>query len=484
MKGNTVKGNAQPQVSVFLHRGGKYLRIDFEQYNEDTKYRCKQIEGYRFSATHGCWYFPYTAASVSALQSKFPNLSLSAALLEDPDLAVNTKVKPASRGSIEKMAVEVTGTEDGQLKVGIPEIRSDWARKLEIIPGWHYNTQGKYWLLPHHKESIRLLNALFGQHLAVEKRLVPSFTVPSDSKAAPSGKIRRKSRVNWQRSTALPTMHQEALLAFEEQLLIERKSYYTIKSYLSHFTLFLSHFPNREAKDISPDQIRDYVVHIVKAKDYSASSQNQIINAIKAYYEKVLKYQRQLYKVSRPKKPLRLPRILTKDEVKRLFEATPNLKHRCILMVIYSAGLRISEAVNLRVRDIKKTRKCIFIRDGKGSKDRYTVLANTVVPVLDQYLKQYHPKLYLFEGQEGGAYSKRSIQAFFCRSRDRAGINPEVTVHSLRHSFATHSLDAGYSVRYIQEALGHNDIKTTERYLHVSSDALRNLRSPLDDLDV
>ena len=141
-------------------------------------------------------------------------------------------------------------------------------------------------------------------------------------------------------------MHQEALLAFEEQLLIERKSYYTIKSYLSHFTLFLSHFPNREAKDISPDQIRDYVVHIVKAKDYSASSQNQIINAIKAYYEKVLKYQRQLYKVSRPKKPLRLPRILTKDEVKRLFEATPNLKHRCILMVIYSAGLRISEAVN------------------------------------------------------------------------------------------------------------------------------------------
>lgn len=106
------------------------------------------------------------------------------------------------------------------------------------------------------------------------------------------------------------------------------------------------------------------------------------------------------------------------------------------------------------------------------------------MPVLDQYLKQYHPKLYLFEGQSGGAYSKRSIQAFFCRARDRAGINPDVTVHSLRHSFATHSLDAGQNLRYIQEALGHNDIKTTERYLHVSSDALRSLSSPLDDLDL
>lgn len=475
---------SKPTVSRFHHRGGEYLRIDFEHYDELVKQRCKQIEGYRYSATNRCWYFPYTPGALVALQAQFPNALLDKGLLEDPALKADAATPKPPSAEPEPMAVWVSRTEDRRFKVEMPEVRSDWASKLEIIPGWHYDTLGQFWLLPGTKESIRLLFSLFGQHLALSPELQSAYAPRPSGRAESTLELPTKKRVRWRPSPELPPMHQTALLAFEEQLMIERMSYSTIKSYLNHFARFLSYFPKREAKDISPDQIRDYVIHVVKAKDYSASTQNQIINAIKAYYEKVLKYQRQLYKISRPKKPFRLPTILTREEVKQLFDATPNLKHRCILMLIYSAGLRISEAVNLRVRDIKKSRKCIFIRDGKGSKDRYTVLADNVLPILEQYLRQYHPKLYLFEGQSGGAYSKRSIQAFFCRARDRAGINPDVTVHSLRHSFATHSLDAGHSVRYIQEALGHNDIKTTERYLHVSSDALRSLRSPLDDLDL
>lgn len=483
MSNFSASKEANIQVRLFHHRGGKYLRIDFKQYDSNAKYRCKQIEGYRYSATHSCWYFPCTSGTVTALRSAFPGLSIAHEVLEEMNLEIS-ETPPAPAIREEKMAVWVSRTAGRKFKIEMPEVRSDWASKLEIIPGWHFDTAGQFWLLPDNKESIRLLFSLFGQHLELAPEVQADFAPRPRGRESDSISLPRPQRVRWRPSTTLPPMHENALLAFEEQLLIERMSYATMKSYLNHFARFLSHFPQREAKDISPDQIRDYVIHIVKARDYSASSQNQIINAIKAYYEKVLKYQRQLYKVSRPKKPLRLPSILTREEVRQLFDATPNLKHRCILMLIYSAGLRISEAVNLRVRDIKKSRKCIFIRDGKGSKDRYTVLANNVMPVLDQYLKQYHPKLYLFEGQSGGAYSKRSIQAFFCRARDRAGINPDVTVHSLRHSFATHSLDAGENLRYIQEALGHNDIKTTERYLHVSSDALRSLSSPLDDMDL
>ena len=184
--------------------------------------------------------------------------------------------------------------------------------------------------------------------------------------------------------------------------------------------------------------------------------------------------------VPRPKKPKQLPKVLSVEEILRLFEVTSNLKHRLIVQMIYSAGLRLSEVVNIRIRDIQFDLQVIFIKAGKGKKDRYVALAHRLFPLLKAYNLQYRPVYWLFEGQSGGQYSKRSVQQILRKAVEKSMVNPYATVHTLRHSYATHCVENGYSLALIQEALGHGSLKTTERYLHVSSETIRQLRSPLD----
>ncbi|MBI4548064.1 MAG: tyrosine-type recombinase/integrase [Ignavibacteriae bacterium] len=187
--------------------------------------------------------------------------------------------------------------------------------------------------------------------------------------------------------------------------------------------------------------------------------------------------------IPRPRKERKLPDVLTQDEVKRLFSAVTNPKHRMVLMVIYSAGLRIGEATRLRLEDFDPARKMIHIRGGKGKKDRFTMLSEKVMNELSQYRAVYKTVKYLFEGErDGKPYSLSSIQQVFRKAIEHAGITKPATVHTLRHSFATHLLEQGVDLRYIQELLGHSSSKTTEIYTHVSSKNIAAIRSPLDSL--
>ena len=167
-----------------------------------------------------------------------------------------------------------------------------------------------------------------------------------------------------------------------------------------------------------------------------------------------------------------------------MLKATGNNKHKCILMLIYSAGLRLGELVRLKIRDIDPDRMRIFVYAGKGKKDRYTLFSVKAVLNLQAYLKEYGPDDWLFEGQDGGQYSKRSVQAIFKKACRKAGIKKPVTVHSLRHSFATHLHEKGINLRHIQDLLGHESSKTTEIYTHLTSKGFDNLQSPLDHLDI
>ena len=205
-------------------------------------------------------------------------------------------------------------------------------------------------------------------------------------------------------------------------------------------------------------------------------------HAIKFYYEKVLGQEKQLYDL-RTRRPEQLPDILSEEEVKRLISSVKNLKHRCILMLIYSAGLRLSESVNVRLDDILVARKQIFIKAGKGKKDRYVILSDKLFEVLTKYREVYKPTYWLFEGMNGGRYSPRSVQQIMRRAVAQSKVNPFATVHTLRHSFATHMLERGTDLRYIQHLLGHGSIKTTEVYLHVRKQAEEGLKSPLDEMD-
>ena len=197
-----------------------------------------------------------------------------------------------------------------------------------------------------------------------------------------------------------------------------------------------------------------------------------------------MKGERKVYEIPRPIKPLLLPRVHAKTKLIDLIQKTNNLKHRCILMLAYSDGMRVSEIVHLEIADIDSDRMTIFIKRAKGKKDRVVSLSPVLLENLRSYFKMYRPKKYLFEGANGEMYSIRSVQQVFREAKDRAGIKMKGGIHTLRHSYATHLLESGTDIRFIQELLGHESLKTTVRYTHVSIKNMQHIRSPLDDLDL
>lgn len=271
---------------------------------------------------------------------------------------------------------------------------------------------------------------------------------------------------------------------FIEKLTLRRYSYQTIKSYKNMFKEFINYFPTRPIDEITEKEILAYLRYLVQERAVSASYQNQAINAIKFYYEQVLNGNRRFYYVERPPREEVLPVVLNEKEVEAIINAHTNLKHKCIFLVLYSAGLRIGELLKLQLGDIDWERMQIHIKAAKGKKDRITLLSEKTKGYLGQYLELYMPSKYLFEGPTGGAYSLSSVQVLYREACEKAGITKKVTLHTLRHSFATHLLERGTDLRYIQVLLGHNSPKTTEIYTHITTKAIAGVKSPLEFLQV
>jgi site-specific recombinase XerD len=241
-----------------------------------------------------------------------------------------------------------------------------------------------------------------------------------------------------------------------QHLVLRKYSPHTIRTYLSVWKQFLSHFPETDPQTLNKENIQNYLYTLRKQNNLSASRQNQILNAIKAYYELVLGRPRSYYDIERPKRQKKLPKVMSMAEVKAVINAPANLKHKTILYTIYSAGLRSSEVLNLKVQDIHSDDGYILIRNAKGQKDRQTVLSPRLLKLLRKYVAQYRPKDYLFEGQKGGRYSPSSVRNIFKRALKKARVQRKLSLHSLRHSFATHLLENGTNLRHIQVLLGHN----------------------------
>ena len=239
---------------------------------------------------------------------------------------------------------------------------------------------------------------------------------------------------------------------------------------------------NLELDAITDKEINKYLLQLIQSKGISLSQQNQRINAIKFYYEKVLGRKKQYYKISRPPKEKRLPSVLSPEEIQSMLDVTTNIKHKCILMTLYSGGLRRSELINLKISDIDSDRMLIRIGHSKGNKDRYTLLSTQLLSHLRAYYLEFKPKHWLFEGPGEKQYSATSIENIFRKSHHKAGIKKKASPHTLRHSFATHLLEQGINLRYIQELLGHSSTKTTEIYTRVSSHKLSQIINPLDKI--
>ena len=273
----------------------------------------------------------------------------------------------------------------------------------------------------------------------------------------------------------------DVLKKYKELLIQKRYSNNTQRIYCNYFKDFNSYFKDNELDKLTTEQINNYILDLIQSKKISISQQNQRINAIKFYYEKILGRNKQYYALHRPNKEHKLPKVLSKNEVKKILTSSNNLKHHCILLLIYSAGLRRSELINLKVSDINSERMIVNIVNAKGKKDRISLLSENTLKLLREYYKKYKPANYLFEGMKGGKYSPTSVAKILKKTALKAGLQKNVTPHMLRHSFATHLLEQGTDLRYIQELLGHNSSKTTEIYTHVSKKAIAKIKNPVDD---
>lgn len=351
---------------------------------------------------------------------------------------------------------------------------------LKEIPGARYSNTSKSWHIPAVKEIVQLLAAKVKNVAELDVKELRQQLIAKKQLPAIV-----KSHTDKPDISLLCLANKEALDRYIESLVLKAYSNSTIKTYRNEFFQLLKEIKNKPVQDLTIDHIRRYMFYCINHYKISEATANSRINAIKFYFEQVLGREKMFVELPRPKMPVQLPKVLGENELARLFNALGNLKHKAILFTAYSAGMRVSEVVNLQLNHIDSDRMQIFIKCAKGKKDRYVGLSPLLLDVLRSYIKnsRQKPLKYLFESVTPGiAYSTRSAQIIFHKAKDMAVIKKDVSFHSLRHSFATHLLEKGIDVIFIKDLLGHFNIETTERYLHVRKEQLVVITSPLDDL--
>jgi site-specific recombinase XerD len=377
----------------------------------------------------------------------------------------------------------------GQEQIGIFFSKNDDLNLIvRKIKGIKWSQTNKCWYLPLSESSYKVIVETLQSKTNLDTSLLKAYlnkkkavksTIVSTEEKHPNKAI--VTSPAWK----LSKENLDALKKFIEQLKLKAYSTSTIKTYRNEFLQLLQLLKKKPVHELTTDDLRRYMLYCFEKLKLTENTLHSRINAIKFYFEQVLGREKFFWEIPRPKKPSQLPKVLSEKEISRLFNAARFLKHKAILFTAYSAGLRVSEIVNLQWKHIDRQRGQILIEQAKGKKDRYVTLS----PVLEDILIAYYrnckvkPVTYVFESDvPGQPYSARSAQAVFQQSKQKAGISKEVGFHSLRHSFATHLLEKGTDVRFIQELLGHFSIRTTTRYLHVAKEKLVVIESPLDSL--
>ena len=353
------------------------------------------------------------------------------------------------------MAIRIRPGGDGRLRVVFP-YSAERVDKIKSVPGKRWHPEEKAWSVPAQQGMVERLRILFHrEEIEIDPRI-------ADATAA----------------------LEAALAKLNEQLLLESYSPRTREAYKGHCLRYLRYI-GKEPLSVEPSDIRRYLLYLVDEAKVSRSYYDQAISAVRFLYQKVLREPRLIEETARPRKERKLPAVLSREAVRRLLASVGNAKHMAVLMLVYSAGLRVSEVVNLRPDDLDEERGLIRVRGGKGRKDRYTVLSNVAMQAVKAYQASYPTERWLFPGAEPVRHlTARTVEKVLETARLKAEIPQHFSVHALRHSFATHLLEAGTDLRYIQELLGHSSSKTTEIYTHVSRKVIGKIVSPLDTLEM
>jgi site-specific recombinase XerD len=323
--------------------------------------------------------------------------------------------------------------------------------KIKTIRPAYWNSKEKVWIVPNSTEMLQILKKLF---------------------------CNEQVDVTFEKSS----YNDRVIADYQDFMKLKAYSWQTQKLYLSHLRRFIG-FVDMDLEKVENGDIRRYILFIMENGNHSKSFIDQAVSVIKLLYKEVLPKTDIVSNIPRPKKDNRLPSVLSQSQVIQILQATNNEKHKTILFLIYSAGLRVGEVVRLKSEDIDSSRMLVKVNKGKGAKDRYTLLSQIALDQLRKYYKLYKPESWLFPStKKGNHITERSVQKVFENCCIKAKLNKNVSVHTLRHSFATHLLESGVDLRYIQELLGHASTKTTEIYTHVTQKNISEIVSPLDKL--
>lgn len=452
------------------------IAVRVESFDAAFPATMRQISGARWIPEHKAWLIPYDKAAWSALKQLFgeENILMTGQKSARTLPARQTPEKSQDSGAFITLCSHPNKTNCFSLYLP-RELAEQHLATVKNIHGRRWNPELKCWEVPYTKITLRFLEKYFPSSL-LEWAFIPANDIPERLDAPP---LQQRTA-----AVVIPARYEEAVIALEQCLTLKRYSWRTVKGYKNCFRQFILHYNDIKPSQITRKQIDDYVAVLIRERNITESYQNQILSAIKMFYAEVIPQEYKVQGLLRPKRPEKLPLVLTETEVSRLLKTVDNLKHRCILMLIYSAGLRLGEALHLKMTDLQPEQNRIFIREAKGKKDRCSILSEKAWTLIDAYLDIHQPIEWLFEGVNGGKYSERSVQAIFTQAKMKSQINSSATVHTLRHSFATHLLEKGVDLRYIQELLGHESSKTTEIYTHITKKGWNKIKSPLDDLDI
>ena len=360
---------------------------------------------------------------------------------------------------------------EGKKQIGL-QFKSDRVIQALItqLPNTIWSDDFNMYHLPNTKQNLELIFKTFKGEVWINGNFF--FTERK------SINDKRPIDVEWFRGRELNPNRKRCPETYLSKLELLRYSNNTVRAYVNCFEAFINHYHKRNPMEIDENEILEYLKGLIR-QGKSNTYVNQALNSIKFYYEVVHGMPNRFYSIERPRKKKRLPEVLSIKEILDIIENTNNLKHRCIVELLYSSGLRRNELLELKPNDIDSKRMMVRIRQGKGNKDRLTILSKNTLDNLRKYYKEYGPKNYLFEGVKGNRYSSSSVLNIIVNAAKKAGINRRVTPHILRHSFATHLLEKGTDIRHIQLLLGHGSTRTTEIYTHVADRSFMNIEDLL-----
>lgn len=467
-----MRPNGNIILSSSFHQGKKVILLKFE-YDKKLISCVKKLKEIKWSRSKRSWYIPFVKDYYEKIKLVVGNDVLIKNIhSENNNISRKTAYDDLNQYLIKNSNVD----EKPKIEVEIDKFKNlvyirfkydkYWKDEIKKLSGSFWHSGAKKWSVHLNDFNIERIMELFqanNSNLIVTKTVELSKSKPKQKKSVDKNIVDKK---------------------FITQLKLKNRSKNTIENYVSIIAHFLHKFDKDELSSLSEDKLKKYVLDHREKFGYSESYQRLMISALKNYYFIMFKRNIQNETLPYPKKSRVLPKVISKEDIEKMIRYTVNPKHKIIQLMLYGLGLRNGELSNLKIEDIDFTRGIITIYNAKGRKDRQLPLPKSIEPHIKQYLNNYLPKQYFLAGQNGGQYSSSSIAKVVKNAAKRIKVKFEITPHVLRHCFATHSLEKGIDLRYIQAMLGHKSSKTTEIYTHVSTKHLKNLGNPIDDINI